>query len=68
MLDITSAEYSTAVERKTTTINGYTYVNSITIEIDASSSADLRFYKVDVSKDYTYPNGNSSSILQITSW
>lgn len=68
LLDITSAEYSTAVERKTTTINGYTYVNSITIEIDASSSADLRFYKVDVSKDYTYPNGNSSSILQITSW
>ncbi len=23
---------------------------------------------LDVSKDYTYPNGNSSSILQITSW
>lgn len=68
LLDLTSEEYAKAEEKSTTIINGYTYVNSITIEVDASSSVNLRFYKVDVSKDYTYPNGNSSSILQITSW
>ena len=41
---------------ETTNINGYTYINNLTIRIDALSSTLIRFYKKDVSKDYTYPN------------
>ena len=36
------------------------------ISIDAISSREIRFYKVDVSQDYTYPN-NNNSIVTITS-
>lgn len=67
LLDITNESYSKAKNIETTTVNGKTYINKFTILIDAISSTDLRFYKVDVSKDYTYPNGNEPSVLNITS-
>ena len=67
LLDITNESYSKAKNIETTTVNGKTYINKFTILIDAISSTDLRFYKVDVSKDYTYPNGNEPSVLIITS-
>lgn len=67
LLDITNESYSKAKNIETTTVNGKTYINKFTILIDAISSTDLRFYKVDVSKDYTYPNGNEPSVLSITS-
>lgn len=67
LLDITNESYSKAKNIETTTVDGKTYINKFTILIDAISSTDLRFYKVDVSKDYTYPNGNEPSVLSITS-
>ena len=67
LLDITNESYSKAKNIETTTVNGKTYINKFTILIDAISSTDLRFYKVDASKDYTYPNGNKPSVLSITS-
>lgn len=67
LLDITNESYSKAKNIETTTVNGKTYINKFTILIDAISSTDLRFYKVDVSKDYTYPNENEPSVLSITS-
>ena len=67
LFDVTNNAYGDATNIKTTTIDGKTYINEITIPIDAVSSRDLRFYKVDVSKDYTYPNGNNKSIVTITS-
>lgn len=67
LLDITNESYSKAKNIETTTVNGKTYINKFTILIDAISSTDLRFYKVDVSKDYTYLNGNEPSVLSITS-
>lgn len=67
LLDITNESYSKAKNIETTTVNGKTYINKFTILIDAISSTDLRFYKVDVSKDYTYPKGNEPSVLSITS-
>ena len=50
LLDITNESYSKAKNIETTTVNGKTYINKFTILIDAISSTDLRFYKVDVSK------------------
>lgn len=67
LIDMTNNTFEKATNIETTTINGKTYINSITINMDAISSEDIRFYKVDVSKNYTYPNGNSSSIVTITS-
>ncbi len=67
LFDVTNNAYGDATDIKTTTIDGKTYINEITIPIDAVSSRDLRFYKVDVSKDYTYPNESNTSIVTITS-
>lgn len=38
------------------TIEGIGYINSLKFDIGASNSIGIRFYKKDVSKDYTYPN------------
>lgn len=67
LLDNTSEDYQNATDVTTTIIDGKTYITGITLAIDAISSADLRFYKVDTSKDYTYPNINNYSVVAITS-
>ena len=68
LLDITNEEYQEATNIVNTQINGKNYVSGFTIEIDAISSINLRFYKTDVTKDYTYPNNNSEpSIIMISS-
>ena len=67
LLDNTSESYQKATNIETTVINGKTYINSMTLAIDAISSEDIRFYKVDESKNYTYPNSNNKSVVTITS-
>lgn len=67
LIDNTGESYINSTNKKTVQINGGTYINEITIPIDAISSKDLRFYKVDVSQNYTYPNNNNQSIVTITS-
>ena len=67
LFDVTNSAYSDAPNMTTTTINGKTYINGFTIKIDAISSKEIRFYKVDVSKNYTYPNKNNVSIVTVTS-
>ena len=67
LLDITNEKYQNATNIQTTTIDGKTYINSFSLAIDAISSVDLRFYKVNPSQDYTYPNSNNSSVVTITS-
>ena len=66
LLDLTDEIYANASNILTTMINGKTYVNSLTVDLDIESSADLRFYKVDTSQDYTYPNGNNQSVVTVT--
>lgn len=67
LLDLTSDAYKKATNIQYTTIDGINYVNNITINMDAISSENLRFYKVDTSQDYTYPNDNNNSVVTITS-
>lgn len=67
LFDVTNSVYSNATNITSIDIDGKTYINGFTITIDAISSKEIRFYKADVSKDYTYPNGNNKSIITITS-
>ena len=67
LLDMTSEVYNKAKDIKTTLINGKNYINGFTINIDAISSVDIRFYKEDLTKHYTYPNNNNDSIIKVTS-
>ena len=66
LIDITNENYQKATNVTTTVIDQKSYINSITLPIDAISSADIRFYKKDTSQDYTYPNANSESVVEVT--
>ena len=66
LIDITNENYQKATNVTTTVIDQKSYINSITLPIDAISSADVRFYKKDTSQDYTYPNSNSESVVEVT--
>ena len=67
LFDVTNSAYSDATNITTTNIDGKTYINGFTIKIDAISSREFRFYKVDVNKDYTYPNDNNDkSIITVS--
>ena len=66
LLDMTSQNYQDAINVSTTTIGGYDYINSISFKIDAMSSEQVKFYKIDTTKNYTYPNGQGTSIVTVS--
>lgn len=41
------------------------YVKKFTFTIDKEAVKNIKFYKVDMSKNYTYPLGNASSIIKV---
>ena len=47
----------------TITVNGVAYISSITFNVEAMSSNILRFYKLDVTENYTYPLVNNNSVI-----
>lgn len=65
VIDSTDKNYLNAISTSYTNINNYTYVNKIVIEIDALSSKNIRFYKKDKTKDYTYPITNQNSVINV---
>lgn len=66
LLDITNENYKKFTNTTTTVVDGKKYINSVTLPIDAISSVDLRFYKVDTTKNYTYPNVNNNCVVTVT--
>ena len=66
LIDNTNENYQKATNIITKMIDGKNYIKSITLPIDAISSADIRFYKLDSSKNYTYPNSNNKSVVNVT--
>lgn len=65
LLDMTNTNYLNATETTTTNINGSNYINGMTFKVEPISSAVVRFYKLNVTKDYTYPIKNSTSIVTV---
>lgn len=66
ILDMTNSNYIYALQTTTTQRNSYNYINSITFKIEAISSVKIRFYKKDITQNYTYPIINNNSIVQVT--
>ena len=66
LLDMTSQIYQEATNIVTTTIGGHNYISSISFKIDAMSSEQVKFYKVNASQNYTYPNNNNSSVITVS--
>lgn len=67
LLDMTDNAFVNNISYTTKTLNEKIYINSIEFKIDALSSKKVRFYKVDETKDYTYPIVNTEPIINLTS-
>lgn len=65
ILDATNGILNSATIN-TTAVDDVDYISDITFKIDAVSSNQIRFYKKNVSMDYTYPYVTSSSIVTFT--
>ena len=48
-----------------TTINGVSYINTLNTHIDPLSTMAIKFYKKNVSLDYTYPITNQTSVIGV---
>ena len=66
LVDMTSEMYLKTISTTTTLIDGYTYINSVTFKVDAISSKCIKFYKVNLENDYTYPNENNEPVINIS--
>ncbi len=67
LIDITNGTYKNGTNVQTTQIDGFTYVDSFSLSIDAITSVNIRFYKTDVTKDYTY-KGLGSSVITVSTY
>ncbi len=65
VLDTTDNILKTATYTNTT-INGIDYISTLSYKIDPVSTLGIKFYKADVSQNYTYPIVNNSSIISVS--
>lgn len=67
-LDVTATPYKNRLEnsQKLKTVNGYSYISGFAFKIPASSSEKIIFYKEDITKDYTYPVVNNTSVINVS--
>lgn len=65
VLDMTNEAYINNTSSTIRTIGGYKYIDSFIFKVEALSSKSVRFYKSNVSKDYTYPFNNNESIVEV---
>ena len=65
-LDLNDEIYVNRISEVTTTINGSEYVKKVVFNMEKESVKNVKFYKGDISKDYTYPAGETSPIINVT--
>ena len=66
VLDLTDSNYLKATNVNTQTLNTYNYVSGITFNLDAISSTRVRFYKKDITQNYTYPNIPNTCVINLS--
>lgn len=67
-IDMNDEVYINRIVEKdaTSTINGDIYVKKIVFNIDAETTKNVKFYKVDKTKNYTYPGVQPTSPIMVT--
>ena len=66
LLDMTNQEYINSYDIETETIDGINYIKAFKFKIDAISSVNIKFYKVNIDENYTY-QGQGESIIKVSS-
>jgi len=65
LIDMTNQNYIDATSTDNVQISAYSFINEITFEINALTSTSVRFYKTNITEDYTYPNPSGTSIITV---
>lgn len=65
-IDINDEVYVNMIDGATTTIDGKLYVEEIVFNMDKESAKNIKFYKVDMSQDYTYPSGDTTPAINVS--
>lgn len=67
LIDISNGTFKDGTNKETTRIDNYTYVDKFSLSIDAITSVNIRFYKTDITKDYSY-NGLGNPIITVSTY
>ena len=59
------ADSNKLVSVETTTISGKQYIKKIVFNIEKECAKNVKFYKVDKSKNYTYPGVSPTSVIDV---
>lgn len=46
-------------------VNSDGYVEKFVFTMDKESAKNIKFYKVDMTQDYTYPSGDTTSVITV---
>lgn len=66
LLDMTDTNYKNRLSKElTNTINNKQYVSGFSFKVNATSSEKIKFYKNDITKNYTYPIINDTSEVKV---
>lgn len=65
-IDMNDELISSATINKTETIGSGKFVKKITITMAKESAKKIKFYKVDKTKNYAYPQGSTTSAITVT--
>lgn len=65
-LDLNDDIYVNKISEETSIVNGKNYVKKVVFNMDKESAKNIKFYKVDISQDYTYPKGGNSPAIRVT--
>ena len=65
-LDTTNYYYQNKISETIEPLSdGYNYVNSFKFSVNPQTAIAIKFYKLDVTENYTYPFGNTSPIVEL---
>lgn len=64
LLDMTSTAYLNSLNTSEVVLDSHSYINSLSFKVEPLSSYKVKFYKVDPTKDYSYPS-NLESIVEV---
>lgn len=63
VIDTSDDAYKNRTSQGSQTIDGVSYINSITFSLAAEQSKNIKFYKRNQTANYTYPNGTYGSMI-----
>lgn len=65
LLDMTDTNYKNRLSTETTNISNSQYISGFSFKVNATSSEKIKFYKNDITKNYTYPIINDTSEIKV---